>query len=168
MQEVRTLVYHNPRKVLITQHRFSTHRRPALWLLWAHFRGVSANGTRYYRDAAQIEHLRDCPQTLVRADKVEQAIVERLLGKLESAVSVPDLEAAQIRLHEAELRCERARTLYLAGEMERISYEAEKSRLENSKKSLTFFTTGDSLAFSGFSVQQLQHWAQIYQSNKKD
>ena len=124
----------------------------------AHFRGVSVRGVRYYRDSAQIEHLRKCSQPLIRANVIEQAVVEWLLNRLELAVKTYDPQVAQLCLQEAEARLERAQILYLAGEISRDHYEAEKSRLVIFEKSLTFSLGSDILALSGSCIQQLQHW----------
>lgn len=135
VQEIRALVYQHPRE----KHGHETFFYPLTGLLrcgycGANFRGVSAHGIRYYRDAAQIEHLGVCRQPQVRADKVEQAVAEWLFEKLKPIADVFDLECAQDCLNDAELRFDRARTLYLAGEMDRAVYDAEKIRLEDLKR----------------------------------
>jgi hypothetical protein len=79
---------------------------------------------------------------------------------LEPTLSTLDLDAAQASLREAEARFKRAQNLYLVGEIDRDQYDAEKERQAILKKSLTFFPSGDSLAFSDSVAQQLQHWAQ--------
>ena len=162
VQEIRALYYKHPRE----KHGHDTLFYPLTGLLrcgccGAHFRGVSAHGIRYYRDASQIEHLGECQQSQVRADKIEQAVAEWLLERLKPIADTLDLEAMQTCLEDAELRFDRARTLYLAGEMDRVDYDAEKARLEDLKKSLTFSPTSDSLAFSVSCVEQLQHWTQV-------
>lgn len=161
VQEMRALLSRNPR----TKKGQAVQIFPLTGVVrcgycGAHLRGVSVRGTRYYRDAAQIEHLKDCPQPIVRADQVEPAIIAGLLTLLEPTLSALDFDAAQASLREAEARFKRAQDLYLVGEIDRDQYDAEKERQATLKKSLTFFPSGDSLAFSDSVAQQLQHWAQ--------
>ena len=168
VQEMRMLLTRNPR----TKKGQAVQIFPLTGFVrcgycGAHFRGVSAHDRRYYRDAAQTEHLHDCPQPNVRADKIEAAIVEGLLAMLDPSLGTFDLEATQASLRDAEERLTRARDLYLIGEIDREQYEAERDRQANLKKSLTILPSGDRLAFSVSVTQQLQHWGQLLPIEQK-
>ncbi len=168
VQDLRATFFRNPRQMYGQAAQvFPLTGTLRCGYCGAHLRGVSVRGTRYYRDAAQIEHVRECPQALVRAEQIEQAVVDWLVQTLLPVGSEAECAAAQARLHEAELRFKRAQMLYVAGELERATYDAEKERWESLKKSLTFLTASDILAFSVSCVQQLQHWAQLLPTEQK-
>ena len=168
VQDLRALLSRNPRE----SHGRETQIFPLTGVLrcghcGTHFRGVSVRGIRYYRDVAQIEHLCDCHQPIVRAEQIEQQITDYLLGNLKPLGDPRDLAKAQASLTAAETRFERAQALYLAGEIERADYEAERARLADSKQGLTSVTSGAILAFSVSVVDQIQHWAQTLPIEQK-
>ena len=134
VQDMRALLSRNPRE----SHGREAQIFPLTGVLrcgycGTHFRGVSVRGTRYYRDVAQIEHLKDCSQPIVRADQIEQQIVDYLLTMLKPAVDAQELATTQSSLAAAEARFDRAQALYLAGEITRTDYETERVRLAKRK-----------------------------------
>lgn len=94
-------------------------------------RGVSSRGyDRYYRDASQIDHRQECHQPLVRADCIEAQVVSYLRSIVENSDLQNELERSRQQEREANIRFERAKELYLLGEIDRETYESEKSRQE--------------------------------------
>ncbi len=99
-------------------------------------RGVSSQNRLYYRDGASIEHMKDCPQHTVRAVPLENQMVDLLkvvFDRWEGENSGVGIQEAQ---HEIEERFERARELYLAGDLPRDLFQLEKERYEKAKNSL--------------------------------
>lgn len=103
-------------------------------------RAHSSQGVRYYQDRSRIQHLADCPQSYVLADEIEeqfgqllQAIClppdwrERVLATL-----WPDLDARKIAEQEiaARARLERAKRLYIDGDIGDAEYAREKLEYE--------------------------------------
>ena len=99
-------------------------------------RAQSGNGVRYYQDKSRIQHLADCPQPYVRADDVEEQFA-RLVQSIrlpsdwrEEVIAAlhPDLDAGAIREQEEAIqaRLERAKRLYIDGDIDEAQYEREK------------------------------------------
>jgi site-specific DNA recombinase len=99
-------------------------------------RAQSGNGVRYYQDKSRAQHLADCPQTFVHADDVEEQFA-RLVQSIELppnwreeivARLHPELDADEIREREEAIqaRLERARELYIEGDIDRLQYVREK------------------------------------------
>jgi len=93
-------------------------------------RGISSHdGRRYYRDVTRIEKTGECNQPLIFAESIEHQITQILLKTTQDA---PDLVgSAQAQIEAAEERYERAKFLYLAGDISREVYEDERTRRES-------------------------------------
>jgi hypothetical protein len=103
-----------------------------------HMRGVSAGPRYYYRDGNQCDHTCECPQPIVRAQAIEQSVVKWLQSVVSTAsdeMVAQDLQSQELGI---EQRYERARELYLSGELDRPAYETEKDRLDIEKDRLRF------------------------------
>ncbi len=97
----------------------------------APMRGVSGGmKTRYYRDASRIEKTCDCPQNIINAENIENQVKDLLLEVFDNEELFKSLELAANQKQIAEQRFERARDLYLAGELSREAYEIEKQNYE--------------------------------------
>ncbi len=94
-----------------------------------HLRGISPHGHRYYKDASRIEHTVDCPQSLTRAEPIEQQVIDRLRLALMN-IDVAASEVLTERLAAADLQVARAQELYLLGEIGRKAYDAAKQTRE--------------------------------------
>lgn len=91
------------------------------------FRGSTFRGTSYYRDANQTEHVIDCNQPLLKAYPTEAQLVEFLHSLLSSDELADKLLSVDRLLQDAKERLERAKILYLAGDIDKGTYDAEKS-----------------------------------------
>jgi site-specific DNA recombinase len=99
--------------------------------------GFAANGgIRYYRDSTRAEHRGDCEQMTVRAEEIEEQVVELLQScqlpddweeRLVEFLHPPD-DRAEVKEQERKYqeRLERAQELYLAGDISRSRYLEEK------------------------------------------
>jgi hypothetical protein len=137
-QRIRSLMSHNPRSrddVLERIYVLSGILRCGY--CGEPMRAQSSGGTRYYRDKSRALHIRDCPQCYVHADDVETEIgriVERIQlapGWREAIAGElhPDLDADEIeeRKDAIEAKLERAKQLYIDGDIGRVRYEQEKA-----------------------------------------
>ncbi|MGD2207509.1 MAG: recombinase family protein [Anaerolineae bacterium] len=99
--------------------------------------GFSANeGIRYYRDSTRAERRGDCEQMTVRAEEIEEELVDLLRqcrlpedwqDRLVEFIHPPEDQAEVEKKEQAlEARLERARELYLAGDIGRSRYLEEK------------------------------------------
>jgi len=81
-----------------------------------------------------------CAQPLIRAGSIEHQIVQILLQATQDA---PDLvRSAQAQIEAADKRYERAKFLYLAGDISREAYEEERKRRESTLGGLRGVTDG--------------------------
>ena len=99
-------------------------------------RGVSNQDRLYYRDGSSIEHMKDCPQHTVRAEALEGQIVDLLKGVFDQWEKQNSKVGIQEAQRDVEERFERARELYLAGDLSRDLFQTEKERYEKAKNSL--------------------------------
>ena len=101
-------------------------------------RGVSSTGVRYYRDSSRIERTCDCPQISVRAEEIEESLVEVLQEIVDYSISRGDIRTSNEKQQKAETRYERAKELYMQGEMTREAFQMEKDRYEKAQNSLQY------------------------------
>ena len=101
-------------------------------------RGVSSTGIRYYRDSSRIEKTCDCPQISVRAEEIESSLVKVLQEIVDYSVRYGEVRTSNEKLQKAETRYERAKELYMQGEVTREAFQAEKERYEKAQNSLQF------------------------------
>ena len=130
-------------------------------------RGVSNQNRLYYRDGANIEKTRDCPQHTIRAGKVEDRVVEMLkgiLGEWDQAHHSLDPGEAE---REIENRYSRARELYLAGDITRDQYQVEKERYEKSVSNLRLEDTNVIITLTDSLRTSLNNWEGTLPIEKK-
>ena len=158
VQLLRALNSNNPRKRLgmATARIFPLSGLLRCGYCGALMRGTSANQRRYYRDASQIEHTSNCPQPMLRADAIEQQVVNYWLGVL-TEDALQQVETAQARTGDLQARFKHIQELYVLGEIEREMYEAEKSRTEKCLEALTTTKYNANIALKGLS-EQLRNW----------
>jgi hypothetical protein len=123
-------------------------------------RGVSSHdGRRYYRDVTRIEKMEKCAQPLIRAGSIEHQIVQILLQATQDA---PDLvRSAQAQIVAADERYERAKFLYLAGDISREVYEDERTRRESTLGGSRGVTDGAIMVPVDEVRQSLVNWDRI-------
>ncbi len=86
---------------------------------------------RLYRDYSRAERVVRCPQPSLKADAIEAQVVA-LLRRVLQNVPREQQETLQAQREALEARWQRARELYLLGEISYERYEAEKYRYETS------------------------------------
>ncbi|HEY3345444.1 MAG TPA: recombinase family protein, partial [Anaerolineaceae bacterium] len=130
-------------------------------------RGVSSSGRRYYRDSAIIDRTHDCQQKTLRADKAEQQLVT-ILHEMIDQWQQEQLTSDQPQKEKAaEDRFERAKELYIAGEITREAFQQEKNRYENTIASLQNSKLSATMAL----IQEIQaglcNWDQSLPTERK-
>jgi hypothetical protein len=105
-------------------------------------RAASSSSYRYYRDVTQIEHLGNCDQPTLRAEEIEEQVVEFLSTLSKSLPSdwrervfnevLPLEQQIEIEKREQEIvtRIERATRLYLEGHIDHDRFLDEKRRAQ--------------------------------------
>jgi site-specific DNA recombinase len=159
----------------IPRHRCGTRTRvyPLTGMLHCsscggRFRGSTGNnGNRYYRDANQVEHVVDCEQPLVQAYAIEKQVVDYLLIAMSSKRLKDKLTSVESLLQQADDRLQRAKILYLAGDIDKDRYDAEKERYEIARESLPFREPGAIIASIHNTRQQLDEWNELQDIKKK-
>ena len=131
------------------------------------FRGVSSNGRRYYRDSARIERTQPCQQETVRADDLELQLVTILRDLSYNWRQVQQIYNQQQKEEESVERFERAKELYIAGEITREMFQQEKTRHENSMKSLQNTKISATMALVQEFQTNLDNWNHTLPTERK-
>lgn len=136
VQELRQLLATNPKFRHETRARiYPLSGILCCGLCGGRMRGIAGSeGRRYYRDATQIDRVGQCRQPLIRASHIERQVVGRLVQIAQEGASA--VRSAQERFEAAEARFQRARQLFLGGDMSREEYAQEKERRDNLQKGL--------------------------------
>ncbi|MBN1887062.1 MAG: recombinase family protein [Thermoflexales bacterium] len=107
-------------------------------------RAASTRGRRYYRDSTRIEHSGTCEQPTLSADDIEDQVAH-VVSQIRLPEGWPDgaeewlgMNDASAHNQQAQQRWERAKELYLRGDIEREEYEAETRSCLFCNKDLTF------------------------------
>ena len=158
----------------IPRHRCGTRSRiyPLTGTLYCghcggRFRGSTFKGGRYYRDANQVEHVVDCEQPLVQAYAIESQVVDFLLSAMSSKKLTDKLTSVESLLQQSDDRLQRAKILFLAGDIDKDTYDAEKERCEVARESLPFREPGAIIASIQDARQQLDGWSELQDIKKK-
>ena len=167
-QEVRILNDRNPR----VNNGHLVRIYPLTGILYCgycggHMRGVSAGPRYYYKDGNQLDHTCECPQPIVRAQAIEQSVVKWLQSVVSIASDEMDAQDLQSQALGVEQRYERARELYLSGELDRPEYETEKNRLDIEKDRLRFSEFSAKIALLDVMRPQLDGWSELSQFERK-
>ena len=177
--EIRRLMSHHPRtrgNVLERIYVLSGILRCGYCgeLMRAH---SSNHGVRYYRDKSQVQHLSDCPQQYVHADDVE-AQFDRIVQSIELsphwreqvvAALHPDLDADEIREREQaiEARFERAKRLYIDGDIGAAQYEREKMACRANLSDLRPACYDDIISTAALLESASENWSKLTPLQKK-
>ncbi len=130
-------------------------------------RGVSNQNRLYYRDGANIERTRNCPQHTVRAEKLETSVAEflkNILTEWDRTHQTMDPDEAG---RDIENRFNRARELYLAGDITRDQYQVEKERYEKSKSNLRLEDANVIMTLTDTLRASLNNWDGTLPTEKK-
>lgn len=130
-------------------------------------RGESSYNRRVYGDGRRIERKVLCQQKQIGADILEQQAIEFLRDVVEHSNGKEELNVLQKQIKAAEDRLERARELYLAGEINRLNYNEERSRLESLEKDLHYNTIGATMTSLGVIRSGIAEWNDLSQIEQK-
>lgn len=130
-------------------------------------RGVSTAGRRYYQDATRYERLKPCEQPMLRANHIEEQVIAFIKEVVQSSEGVKVIEVLQAQYQMVEQRFERAKDLYLQGEITREHLDGERNRLEIAKRDLHIDRLGATMTLSQVIRSQLADWDALSQLNKK-
>jgi len=178
-QRIRSLMSHNPRtRADVLERVYVLSGILRCGYCGERMRANSSNnGVRYYRDKSQIQHLVDCPQRYVRADDVEEQFARLVQsirlspGWREETVAAlhPDLDAEGIREREEaiETRMERARRLYIEGDIDETRYEREKLKCRALLADLRPASHRDIMA-TGLILERASEWDALTPLQKKE
>jgi DNA invertase Pin-like site-specific DNA recombinase len=128
---------------------------------------VSGDQIHYhYADANRLDKELDCPQRLVRAERIEAQVVKWLQNQVAQVLTAENLEI-QEQLQESEVRFSRAKDLFLASQIDRRTFDTESARHENLRTSLH---ADESCARIPLALQiqpQLDGWEDLSQFERK-
>jgi site-specific DNA recombinase len=130
----------------------------------APMRGVSGGmKTRYYRDASRIEKTCDCPQNIINAENIENQVKDLLIEVFDNPELLEILELAANQKQTTEQRFERARDLYLVGELPREAYDIEKQNYEQANQNEYLQISNNTDIISGILDANLglQNWVNL-------
>ncbi len=168
VQELRNTLGRNCR----TQNGFPIRIFPLSGLLRCGYcgntmRGVSSMDRRYYRDSSQIEHVCDCPQETVRADELEDSFYKMLTHFVQEWGKGDSQNSQEVALFQTKARFERAKEMYLQGEITRSEFQDEKSRFEGATENTSLASLSDLNERMETLKQSLKGWAQVQAVDKK-
>ena len=129
-------------------------------------RGSSSAYRRYYADGNQREKICECPQEIVYAEQIENKILAWLIKIVDNAVPDSELQADK-QVREYEERFERAKQLYLLGEMKHTDFEKEKENLEAITKTLHIEESRSKIALVHNIQPQLKKWKELSHLKRK-
>ena len=168
VQEIREIMSTNPReKGGINTRIFPLSGMIKCSMCLSPLRGVSSKGHRYYRDAGQIEKRYDCNQPLVKADEIENQVVTYLKNIMLNMHAEEAMRGLQVATEEIESRYERAKFLFLAGEMTKDQYEQERERKETALNSLRRSDLNAIMALDNLVRQSLVEWDRTLPTERK-
>ncbi len=92
---------------------------------------MGKKGMFYYRDTTQIEKSGSCPQCTVRAEQIETQVVTWLKMIFKQKWIDEELIVSSRQIEKIQSRYNRAKDLYIAGQVNKDLYDVEKLRYEN-------------------------------------
>lgn len=135
-------------------------------------RAASTRGRRYYRDATRIEHKGPCEQPTILANDIEAQVAD-LICRVQLPDDWPDSAAEWLGLQgraesqQAQERWERAKEMYLKGEIKREDFDAERQRYELYNESLTKLEAGAIIELGHVMRLFVPTWAEALPIEKK-
>ncbi|MBT7992223.1 MAG: recombinase family protein [Anaerolineae bacterium] len=94
------------------------------------FRGSSTKKNRYYRDASRVEYYGSCQQSHLKAEEIEEKVLEWLKRQFTCPEIKQTLGKQTKLIDKIRSREKRAKDLYLSGTLPQGDYEGEKKRCE--------------------------------------
>jgi hypothetical protein len=134
----------------------------------ARMRGISNVGKYYwYEDGRRLEAVGDCQQKITKAQPLE----DQLTGFVQSVVAQAEEKRTIEAIHQqyalAEERYQRAQELYLAGQIKREYYDAEKDRYDELANGLRKEKFHATIALHEFLRTELARWNALSLIEKK-
>ena len=120
----------------------------------------------YYVDSSRLDKELNCPQGMVRAERIEAQVVKWLHNQVAQVLTAENLEN-DVQLQESEVRFTRAKDLFLASQIDRRIYDIETERYESLRTSLH---AEESCARIPLALQiqpQLDGWEDLSQFERK-
>ena len=130
-------------------------------------RGVSSEGRRYYRDSSLIDRTHTCQQKSVRANELELQLLSWLRDNSYNWQNSSEIFNQQQKEQEAESRMERAKELYIAGEITREMFTEEKNRYEKTLNSLQNTNINATMTLAQDILTGLDAWDRTLPTERK-
>ena len=103
----------------------------------------------------------------MQAYAIESQVVDFLLSAMSSKKLTDKLTSVESLLQQSDDRLQRAKILFLAGDIDKDTYDAEKERCEVARESLPFRDPGAIIASIHNTRQQLDEWNDLQDIKKK-
>ena len=120
----------------------------------------------YYADANRLDKELNCPQRMVRAERIEAQVVKWLRAQVAQVLTTENL-ATDAQLQENEIRFNRAKELFLASQIDRRVYDLETARHESLRTSLHADEACARMALALQIQPQLDGWDELSQFERK-
>ena len=130
-------------------------------------RGISCNKYSYYDDGWKIDGVTNCHQKPISAPKIEDAVFRVIRDAVNRATEQRTIEALHERRDQAEQRFQRAKELYLAGQMTREYYEREREQYEEQEYHLRENKRYATMALYDLMRSELPRWDALSPIEKK-
>lgn len=169
VQEIRNVLYRAPRFKRNTQSRiYPLSRILRCGYCGRTMRGSSGpRGHHYYRDTTRIEKSSECSQMPIRASVIEEQVMEWLQKIFKRQSYVQDHASSAIMLQKIQQRYNRARELFIAGQLERNEYEIEKEKFEHASSHLSSLHNDATMALLEEMKCKLISWQKISYLEKR-
>jgi site-specific DNA recombinase len=169
VQEMRKLLGRTPR-----HHRPQQARvYPLSGVLYCghcgrRMRGSSGPRNRhYYRDTTNIERVGQCQQKYVQAERAEAQVVKWLQSVLEHVPRKQEKNHDEEQLKRLKARYTRARRLFILGEVDQETYEAEKRKYELFTAPLQENSSSANITSHREMKDRLSKWQQLTNLEKR-
>ena len=129
-------------------------------------RGVSNAYRRYYVDGNQRDRTCNCPQKTIYAEEIEKQIMDWINCIFEGINLEDDIKnETVVKSHEERL--DRAKDLFLLGEIDFSSFNVEKKRFDDINEALHANETRSRIKFIKETRSQLLDWDHLSQLKRK-
>ncbi len=166
-QEVRVLLSSNPHD----KQRCQSRIYPLTGILrcgrcGSTMRGKSNGYIRYYTDGNKTDHLNCCEQSSTPAEPIEEKVLAWIRSVVDRIADSKDDQKKIVQLEVSSERYERAKELYLAGELIPEQFKTEKDRWEK-------FTTSNNSGYNAVTTlaqniqSEINSWFELSYLKKK-
>ena len=132
----------------------------------SNMRGMSNAYYRYYTDSDKVDQLHNCEQESIHANPIEKQILNWLKATFQSTFdSIDDSILAEIDFHERQFQ--RAKELYLLGELLKDQFIAIQQKTKKAKKDLQANELNAKINFVSETKPDLDRWDELSQFKRK-